>query len=304
MLSKIVRSTALFTLTLCALNASDFNKEAEKDRVEAIKYFEAKFQDPEKNKAKFFPYSTDDELKNDYEKNLKHNDFNIGSYSYAKDAKMQYEAIKEMPPYEDAIDAGAELYKKTFANGKSLATCFPDATVGGMYPYFDEKKKDVVSLTSAVNDCLRDNGEKEWNTEKGDMANFQAFLANSSTEAGKKFDIKIDSAAAKKAYDNGKEFYYTQRGYLKMSCATCHIQGAGQRVRNENLSPLVGQVTHFPVHRLKWDSVGTLERRMSGCVVDQGQVPPKNESTQMKELLYFMAYMSNGMAVDGPDIRK
>jgi hypothetical protein len=24
----------------------------------------------------------------------------------------------------------------------------------------------------------------------------------------------------------------------------------------------------------------------------------------MKELLYFMAYMSNGMAVDGPDIRK
>ena len=43
---------------------------------------------------------------------------------------------------------------------------------------------------------------------------------------------------------------------------------------------------------------------MSGCVVDLGQVPPKNESTQMKELLYFMAYMSNGMAVDGPDIRK
>ena len=304
MLSKIVKSTALFALTLCALNASDFNKQAEKDRVEAVKYFEAKFQDPEKNRDKFFPYTPVDELKSGYEKNLKHDDFNIGSYSYSKDAKMQYEAIKEMPPYEDAIDAGAELYKKAFANGKSLATCFPDPTVGGMYPYFDEKKKDVVSLTSAVNDCLRDNGEKEWNTKKGDMANFQAFLASSSTEAGKKFDIKIDSAAAKKAYDNGKEFYYTQRGYLKMSCATCNIQGAGQRVRNENLSPLVGQVTHFPVHRLKWDSVGTLERRMSGCVVDQGQVPPKDESTQMKELLYFMAYMSNGMAVDGPDIRK
>lgn len=48
MLSKIVKSTALFALTLCALNASDFNKQAEKDRVEAVKYFEAKFQDPEK----------------------------------------------------------------------------------------------------------------------------------------------------------------------------------------------------------------------------------------------------------------
>ncbi len=304
MLSKIVKSTALLALTVCALNASDFNAQAEKDRIEAVKYFEAKFADPEKNKDKFFPYSTDAELKNDYEKNLKHNDFNIGTYAYSKDAKMQYDAIKEMPPYESDIEAGEELYNKKFANGKSLATCFPDPAVAGNYPYFDDKKKDVVSLTSAVNDCLRDNGEKEWNTKKGDMANFQAYLANSSTEAGKKFDIKIQNADAQKAYENGKEFYYTQRGYLKMSCATCHVQGAGQRVRNEKLSPLTGQITQFPVFRLKWDSLGTLERRLSGCVVDQGQVPPKDESTQMKELIYFMAYMSNGMAIDGPDIRK
>jgi L-cysteine S-thiosulfotransferase len=304
MLSKIVKSTAFLALTVCALNAADFNAKAEKDRIEAVKYFEAKFADPEKNKDKFFPYATDDELKNDYEKNLKHDDFNIGTYAYSKDAKSQYEAIKEMPPYESDIETGEALYNKKFANGKSFATCFPDPAVTNMYPYFDEKKKDVVTLTSAVNDCLRDNGEKEWDTKKGDIANLQAYLVNATTEAGKKFDIKIQSEAAKKAYENGKEFYYTQRGYLKMSCATCHIQGAGQRVRNEKLSPLVGQITQFPVYRLKWDSLGTIERRLSGCIVDQGQVAPKDESTQMKELIYFMAYISNGMAIDGPDIRK
>ena len=54
MLSKIVKSTALLALTVCALNASDFNAQAEKDRIEAVKYFEAKFQDPEKDKNKFF----------------------------------------------------------------------------------------------------------------------------------------------------------------------------------------------------------------------------------------------------------
>jgi L-cysteine S-thiosulfotransferase len=304
MLSKIVKSTAFLALTVCALNATDFNAKAEKDRIEAVKYFEAKFQDPEKNKDKFFPYATDSELKNDYEKNLKHDDFNIGTYSYSKDAKSQYEAIKEMPPYESDIETGEALYNKKFANGKSFATCFPDPAVTNMYPYFDEKKKDVVTLTSAVNDCLRDNGEKEWDTKKGDIANLQAYLVNATTEAGKKFDIKIQSEAAKKAYENGKEFYYTQRGYLKMSCATCHIQGAGQRVRNEKLSPLVGQITQFPVYRLKWESLGTIERRLSGCIVDQGQVAPKDESTQMKELIYFIAYISNGMAIDGPDIRK
>ena len=304
MLSKIVKSTALLALTVCALNASDFNAQAEKDRIEAVKYFEAKFADPEKNKDKFFPYSTDAELKNDYEKNLKHHDFNIGTYAYSKDAKMQYDAIKEMPPYESDIEAGEELYNKKFANGNSFATCFPDPAVTNTYPFFDDKKKDVVTLTSAVNDCLRANGEKEWDTKKGNIANLQAYLVNATTEVGKKFDIKIQNADAQKAYENGKEFYYTQRGYLKMSCATCHVQGAGQRVRNEKLSPLTGQITQFPVFRLKWDSLGTLERRLSGCVVDQGQVPPKDESTQMKELVYFLAYMSNGMSVDGPDIRK
>ena len=108
MLSRFVKSTALIALTVCSLQAADFNAGAEKDRIAAIKYFEAKFADPEKNKDKFFPYSTEDELKNDYAKNLKHNDFAIGAYSFSKDAKSQYEAIKEMPPYDAGIEKGEE----------------------------------------------------------------------------------------------------------------------------------------------------------------------------------------------------
>ena len=34
--------------------------------------------------------------------------------------------------------------------------------------------------------------------KKGDMASFQAFIAYSTQEAGKKFDIKIESEEAKK----------------------------------------------------------------------------------------------------------
>lgn len=304
MLSRIVKSTALVALTACALNAASFNAQAEKDRTEIIKYFEAKFADPEKNKNTFFPYSTDEELKNGYAKGLKHDDFGIGSYSYAKDAKEQYLAIKEMPPYEDAIDAGAELYKKAFANGKSISTCFPDPAVTNIYPYFDEKRNELISLTQAINECITSNGEKAWDTKKGDMASLQAYMAAQTTEAGKKIDIKIESKAAAEAYERGKEYYYTQRGYLKLSCATCHVQGSGQRVRNEKLSPMLGSMTHWPVHRLKWGNLGTVERRISGCIKDEGQVPPKDTSAQMKELLYYMSYISNDMAVDGPDIRK
>jgi L-cysteine S-thiosulfotransferase len=311
MLLKIAKTTAFVALTACALNAASFNAQAEKDRLALIKYFEAKFENPLKNRATFFPYSTDDELKNNIISGLKFEDFAKGNYAFSKNGKTSYDEIKEFPPYLDFVDAGEALYEKPFANGKSFKDCFPSTTIAGDYPYFDEKRKDVVTLTLAINECLEKNGEKPWKTSKGKIAHLEAYFASQTQDAEKKVNIKIESAEAAAAYERGKEYYYTQRGYLKLSCAECHVQGAGQRVRNESLSQLLGQTSHFPVYRLKWgakdknsDGLGTLERRISGCIKDEGQVPPKNTSKEMKELLYFLSYMSNGMKVDGPDIRK
>jgi len=304
MLLKIVKTITLLVLTSSAINAAEFNTQAEKDRLALIKYFEAKFEDPEKNRNTFFPYSTDEELKTAFIKGIKHQDFSKGNYAFNKDGRAQYDEIKEMPPYEDAIEEGEALYSKQFKNGKSFESCFPDTTIGGMYPIFDESRKEVVTIGQAINECLSSNGEKKWKMTKGNMAKLQAYFAYETMEAEKKVDIKITSTDAAAAYERGKEYYYTQRGYLKFSCASCHVQGAGKRVRNEKMSQLLGQTTHFPVYRLKWSGLGTLERRMGGCIKDEGQVPPKSVSDDMKELLYFMSYMSNDMPVDGPDIRK
>ena len=304
MLLKIAKISLLIALGTVASNAADFNAQAEKDRKALVGYMEAKFVDADKNRASYFPYSTEDELKNNFPKKIKHETFALGSYAYNSRGKSQYDDIKEMPPYEDAIDEGEELYGKKFANGKSFKECFPKTDIAGDYPMFDDKSNKVVTLTAAINDCLVANGEKKWKEKKGKMPKLQAYFSNISKEAGKKVDIKISSKAAAAAYEHGKKEYYAQRGYLKLSCATCHVQGAGQRVRAEYMSPLLGQTTHFPVFRLKWNSLGTLERRMAGCNKDQGENPHKTNSVWMKDLLYFMAYMSNGMALDGPDIRK
>ena len=309
MLLKLAKATTIVALTSCALFAhnhggKDYNAQAEKDRLGLIKYFEDKFEDPEKNRYTFFPYSTDDELKNSIAKGLKFEDFAKGNYAYNIDGKAQYEEIKEMPPYEELVEKGEELYNKKFKNGKSIASCFKSPLDAGMYPYFDDARNQVVTLTQAINECLVSNGEKKWKTTKGKMANVQGYMAQMLQDEEVVVNTKIQSQAAADAYERGKEYYYTQRGYLKLNCAECHVQGAGQRVRNEKLSQLLGHTTHFPVYRLKWKGFGTLERRMSGCIKDEGQVPPSNNSNEMKELLYFMSYMSNGMKFDGPDIRK
>ena len=302
---RIITNVSVATVVAVSiLGAGDFNAQAEKDRKALEAYLMKKFENPQKNRNAYFPYATDDEIKNNIMPVKKVEDFRLGSYSFNKGGLDQYNELNEMPPYEDAIDEGEELYNKKFKNGKSLKSCFPDPAIAGDYPKFDDKKGEVVTLSSAINDCLIANGEKPWNMKKGKITKVEAYFAAQSKEAGKKVNIQINSKAAAEAYERGKKEYYTQRGYLQLSCANCHVQGAGQRVRREYLSPLIGHSTHFPVYRLKWQGLGTLERRLGGCEKNQGENPHKPNSQWAKELLYFMAYMSNGLPVDGPDIRK
>ena len=296
MKKKIIASLLIGSVTI--LSAGSFSAQADKDRKALQEYFEKKFAS-EKNAAAYFPYTPKEELHNNFKWGIKGDDFRLGSYAFNKNGMEQYEEMNEMPPYEDDIDAGKELYEKT----KGIKKCFPDPAIKGEYPKF-VKGKGVVTLSVAINDCLKANGQKPWKVTKGKMTQLQAYFAAASKEKGKRVHIVINSKEAAEAYERGKKEYYAQRGYLQLSCANCHVQGAGKRVRNEYLSPLFGHTTHFPVYRLKWQGLGTLERRIKGCEKNQGETPHKPGSKWQNEMIYFMSYMSNGLPVDGPDIRK
>jgi sulfur-oxidizing protein SoxA len=297
MLLKIAKTSILVALIVNTLSATAFNMQAEKDRKALVDYTVAKFKDGLKNKNTFFPYSTDKELKK-MKKNVEHNDFKNGVYSFDLVGKMSRDDQMEMPPFEENQDKGEMLYNRYFK------TCFPDPAITGEYPKFNEKTKKVVTLGKKILSCAKKTGLKGWKLQGGDMNNLQLFLAGKSSEAGKKVDIKIESAGARDAYENGKKEFYTQRGYLKLSCASCHVQGAGQRVRLEYLSPILGSVTHFPVYRIGKDKTFTLESRLKGCNRNMGEVPHKKDSTWSSDILYFMGYMSNGMDLSGPDVRR
>lgn len=53
MLMKLLKAVSFLSLALITLNASEFDKQAQKDKNELVKYFEAKFADPYKEKIDF-----------------------------------------------------------------------------------------------------------------------------------------------------------------------------------------------------------------------------------------------------------
>lgn len=302
MLKTITKIAITTSLLGGLLYAGNFNAQAEKDRLAFQKYFVEKFSDPLGKSASDFPYVSKEEIKKNYIWPVKLEDFVNGTAAWYKPTAEQLAEVNDFPPYEIPLDEGEKLFKTPFVNGKSYSSCFPDPGIRNAFPYFDTKRNEVVTIGQAINECRTENGEKPLPYGKGDIAKIAAYMAFKSR--GKPIDIKIPSKEAMQAYERGKKNFYKQRGVLFMSCAECHVQGSGQSIRAERLSPALGATSHFPVYRIKWQGLGTLQRRLSGCWRDTGSEKPKLQSKELKELEYFLTYMSNGLKSNGPDTRK
>ena len=228
-----------------------------------------------------------------------------GVYALDENSRSQWESIEDFPPYEIAVDEGEELFSTPFANGKSYADCFPEGGLGikQNYPLFDTNSGRVITLELAINECRIEHGEKPLKYGKGEIASVSAYMAYTSRDNPVNVVIP-DDPRAMEAYEKGKKFYYSRRGQLNMACATCHMSNAGNKVRADILSPALGQTTHFPVFRSKWEEMGTLHRRYAGCNKQVRAKPFALQSEEYRNLEYFHTYMSNGLPANGPGARK
>ncbi len=233
------------------------------------------------------------------------NEYGNGVYAIDPGSRETWEAIEEFPPYEIALEKGETLFNTPFKNGKTYASCFANGGIGirQNFPFYSTKAKQVKTMEQVINECRTINGEKPLKWKKGDIAAISAYMAY--TSRGKPMNVKTPTTPDEiKWYERGRKHFYAKRGQLNMSCANCHQDNAGNRIRADILSPALGHVTHFPVYRAKWGSLGTLHRRYGGCNKQVRALPLKAQSDEYKALEYFHSYMSNGIEVNGPGSRK
>ena len=232
------------------------------------------------------------------------NDFVNGPYSMDAGLRKQWIEIDAFPPYQFALDKGKQMFETPFPNGKTYADCFPNKGVGirQNYPYFDAKSGEVITLDVALNQCRQQNGQPPLDYSKDDMAALTAYMAY--TSRGKPFDIKIpNDPRALAAYQKGEEYFYTRRGQLNFSCASCHVQSAGDHIRTEVLAPALGLVAALPIYRSEWGGMGTTSRRLTSCNSQVRAVPLKPEDPLYRDVEYYLSYMSNGLPISGPGAR-
>ena len=231
-------------------------------------------------------------------------DFVNGPYSMDEGLRKQWKAIDEFPPYEFAVEQGKQMFATPFKNGKTYGDCFPNKGIGvrQTYPMFDPKSGQIITLDVALNQCREANGEAPLDYLKDDMAALTAYMAF--TSRGKPFDIKIpDDPRALAAYKKGEQYFFTRRGQLNFSCASCHVQSPGERIRTEVLAPALGITAALPIYRSEWGGMGTTSRRFTTCNTQVRGVPLKPEDESYRDVEYYLSYMANGLPISGPGAR-
>lgn len=204
------------------------------------------------------------------------------------------------------VEDGARLWTQAdSAAGKSCASCHGDAAqsmkgVAARYPAVDAASGKLLNLELRINDCRAQRmAAKPFAYESNELLSLTAYVAAQSR--GLPMAVEVTGPAAP-YFERGKALFGQRQGQLNLSCAQCHVDLAGQRLRGDIISHGVG--VGYPVYRLEWQGVGSLHRRLRACSQGVRAVQADYGSLDYVSLELYLAKRAEGLTIDAPAIRK
>jgi sulfur-oxidizing protein SoxA len=101
--------------------------------------------------------------------------------------------------------------------------------------------------------------------------------------------------------ERGALLFAQRMGQLDLSCAQCHDQLAGRKLAGSVIPQ--GHPTGYPLYRLEWQGLGSLQRRLRGCMTGVRAEPFAPGSIEFVELELHLASRAMGMALETPAVR-
>ena len=190
------------------------------------------------------------------------------------------------------------------AAAKSCQDChgYAQASMKGVaarYPTFDAVLARPLDLEQRINRCRAEHQRAEplaW--ESDDLLALTAFVARQSH--GLPIAVTA-SPELRPSLDLGKELFHQREGQLNLSCSECHDNNWGKRLAG-NVIPQ-GHPTGYPIYRLEWQSLGSLQRRLRNCMTGVRAEPLDYGAPQAVAVELYLMERARGMAMDTPAVR-
>ena len=208
------------------------------------------------------------------------------------------------PGMLSVLDGEALWNQKAGAANRSCADCHGDATqtmkgVAARYPAFDAARGRPVDLEGQINICRSERQKAApLRFESPELLALSAYVARQSrgTPISPATDARLAPFTAA-----GGDFFTLRQGQLNLSCAQCHDDNRGKRLAG-NIVPQ-GHPTGYPLYRLEWQSLGSLQRRLRTCISGMRAEVPEYGSPEYVNLELFLMQRARGMAMESPAVR-
>ncbi len=101
--------------------------------------------------------------------------------------------------------------------------------------------------------------------------------------------------------DAGAALYTTRFGQLALSCAQCHDARAGLRLGGSTIPQ--AHPSGYPLYRLEWQGMGSLQRRLRGCMAGVRAEPFAPGAPEWVALELYLMQRAAGMPLEAPAVR-
>ena len=99
----------------------------------------------------------------------------------------------------------------------------------------------------------------------------------------------------------GAEIYARRQGQLDLSCADCHDAHVGGRLGGSVIPPAAA--TGYPLYRLEWQDLGSLQRRLRNCLTGMRAEAYPYGAAEYIALEAYLAERASGLPVETPAVR-
>lgn len=240
----------------------------------------------------------------------------IGVFSSSAIADSRQSAYELLSPANQAMQNDMSLNPALFAvldgevlwnekssvNGKSCSSCHGDVKksmrgVSAQYPKVF--KKQLINLEARINICrTMRQGLSSFNYESKPLLDLSTLIAFQSRGLPIKASVNRDT---ENDLWEGKQLYFQRIGQLNLSCAQCHDERAGLKLAGSTIPQ--GHPTAYPIYRLEWQGMGSLQRRLRNCMSGVRAEQYPYGSKELIQIELFLMQRANGMKVESPGIR-
>jgi len=202
-------------------------------------------------------------------------------------------------------DDGAALWRdRGNPAGRACADCHGDnaqqiAGAAARHPAWDKVAAAPVNLAGRINACRQRNQQAApLAAESADALALALWLGLQSR--GRPV-APPDEARLAPLRAQGAALWQQRLGQLNLACSHCHDQRAGLRLGGAVIPQ--GHATGYPVYRLEWQALGSLQRRLRGCVTGVRAEPWAAGAPEWLALEAYLAVRAAGMPVETPAVR-